>query len=69
MGWKLLERKTAKGGPGSFIKMPGSLIDSRHGMLMPAERAQGCIQSEHAESAENMRGLTGSPIGYKTDWD
>lgn len=53
----------------SFIKMPGSLIDSGHGMLMPAERAQGCIQSEHAESAENMRGQTGSPIDYKTDWD
>lgn len=33
MGSQLLERKTAKGGPGSFIKMPGNLIDSSHGML------------------------------------
>lgn len=33
MGWELLERKTAKGGPGSFNKMPGNIIDSSHGML------------------------------------
>lgn len=33
--------------------------------LMPVERAQGCIQSKYAESAENMRGQTGSSIDYK----
>lgn len=37
--------------------------------LKPVERAQVCIQGKLAESAENMRGQTGSPIDYKAAWD